>query len=419
MRRFNYGQNFQAINSSNFTWLTPLGTVEVAPGETMRGKFTTEVWSDTTNRPIMNRMYYDTFAFYIPYRLLWDRWVDFITEREEGLIEPGTTGTSRFFFESPVTTPDGCRAWNRRAYNLIFNKYFKAPFQPEVDQDNDIALRCPVRPTTFHEANSPDAQESVAVQVVDGSFTVDEFRIAAAQDRFDRARAYYGDKYVDYLMTLGVKTNWAINDEPELIGKAARDFVYHNTNATLTEQGDPTPDQFLGDSAGYFKTRVGCKIRNTFCPEHGLIFMVGVARGDILNYEGSVSPHLAKSGSAFYYSPQYESRSTLSWNTRIWGSGNNGTEYEVALPMYEEYRKPHNQVGQNNETTDKALLYFNTDEDATANPQNYSTPTEAQYAGMFTGTMGGSTQVQYCAINEVRMLKTSPIKPSAAKPPIS
>ena len=35
MRRYNYGQNFQAFNSSKMTWLTPIGFFEVAPGDTV------------------------------------------------------------------------------------------------------------------------------------------------------------------------------------------------------------------------------------------------------------------------------------------------------------------------------------------------------------------------------------------------
>lgn len=82
MRRYNYGQNFTAQQTSGFGWLTPLGFLETVPGDTVSGKWTVSSWSDTTHRPIMNRTYMDTFAFYIPFRLLWDGFPEFIKDKD-------------------------------------------------------------------------------------------------------------------------------------------------------------------------------------------------------------------------------------------------------------------------------------------------------------------------------------------------
>ena len=85
MRRYNYGQNFTVSNGGLVSSITPLGFLEVVPGDTVSGKFSNTVWSDTTNRPIMNRTYYDTYAFYVPYRLLWDEFPEFISDPDTSL----------------------------------------------------------------------------------------------------------------------------------------------------------------------------------------------------------------------------------------------------------------------------------------------------------------------------------------------
>ncbi len=116
MKRFNYGQNFTAVNSGVFSAMTPLGFLETAPGDTITGKFTCNIWSDTTKRPIMNRTYFDTFAFYIPFRLLDENFPDFVRgESETG--QQSTTGTVDFFFERPANTGSSSTVWNRRGNN--------------------------------------------------------------------------------------------------------------------------------------------------------------------------------------------------------------------------------------------------------------------------------------------------------------
>ena len=101
MRRYNYGQNFQAFNSSKMTWLTPLGFFEVAPGDTVSGVLTPDAISDTLKRKVLNRAYYDTYVFYVPYRLLMDDWPDFIGDDEyAGSGVPFNSTVTKFFFEN-------------------------------------------------------------------------------------------------------------------------------------------------------------------------------------------------------------------------------------------------------------------------------------------------------------------------------
>ena len=90
MKRFNYRVNQQALNVGAFYMLNPLGYVEIAPGDTISGKVDIDVVSDITVRPFRNRAYFDVYAFYVPYRLLFDQWVDFIKGDDSVTLPTGS-----------------------------------------------------------------------------------------------------------------------------------------------------------------------------------------------------------------------------------------------------------------------------------------------------------------------------------------
>lgn len=418
MKRFKYGQNFSAVQSGKFFQLVPLAFIEVAPGETFAGKLTSQLWSDTTSKPILNRTYFDTYSFYVPFRLLWDSWPAFIAEKDayDDITTYGTdpltkVTASKFFMEGETqayVAPDKkCLPWNRRAYNLIWNKFFRLAHENEVSLDQNTQLRVGVRPTTFHESAHAGLDiSSTQVQEFAGNIYVDNIRQAFTEDRFKRIREYYGDGYKEYLAALGVNTGWSIADEPETIGKNQRDLVYRHISATA---GNGT-DEFIGDPAGYFSSKNIHTINKTFCPEHGLIVSVGCVRMDFFNLEGNTPPWLAKATRQEYYSPEQETKTRTSWPGQLWGRDT--TDQSVTRP-FEEYRKPSNQLGSiSGLTADWSRMYYHTIQDTTGTPNSYSKPDPADFDGIFTGTMGGaSSAIHYSNFSEVRGVKHSPIKP--------
>ena len=77
--RNRYEWNCQTVNVSNPYDFTPLGYMEVVPGETISGAVEINLQSVPAVRNVQTRTYMDTFAFYVPFRLLWPEWVDYIS----------------------------------------------------------------------------------------------------------------------------------------------------------------------------------------------------------------------------------------------------------------------------------------------------------------------------------------------------
>jgi len=135
--------------------LIPVMCDEVVPGD--KFKISNEIvirWQPLI-KPILHEVNVFTHYFFVPYRLLWDEWEDFITGGPDGTLEPilptwGGAGTEhvegslwdymglpldiRPLGAEPLTFP-------RAAYNLIFNEYYRdQTLQSEVEDGNQLIL---------------------------------------------------------------------------------------------------------------------------------------------------------------------------------------------------------------------------------------------------------------------------------------
>lgn len=137
--RFQRNQNIKT--SFNAGDLIPFYLDEVLPGDTVSIDTAKVVRMSTLVAPIMDNIYLDTYFFFVPNRLCWDHWKQFMGENTESAWIPETQYTI-----PQVTSPDG--GWNVgtiadymgiptgvsnlsvdampfRAYALICNEWFR------------------------------------------------------------------------------------------------------------------------------------------------------------------------------------------------------------------------------------------------------------------------------------------------------
>lgn len=149
-------------------YLIPIYMEEVLPGDTFNLKMTSFTRLSTPLYPTMDNLTLDSFFFFVPNRLLWDNWRQFMgQENSDGTFTdyvPPTT-TSPIGGYNPCTIFDymglpikGQIASDRtlthnvfhlRAYNLIFNEWFRDEF---------IAILRPV-----NRGNGPDTYTDYAL----------------------------------------------------------------------------------------------------------------------------------------------------------------------------------------------------------------------------------------------------------------
>ena len=160
-------------------------------------------------------------------------------------------------------------AFPRRAYGAVWNQFFCTPDQTELTLPYDTATikTAPHRPTTTREKMYDSAHISTTSIP---ATNLDDLRAAFAQERFERLRAYYGEKYTDFLAAMGVSTAMSIADEPELIGQKHASASAHAFEASADVTGG-----YVGEPHDHIRAKSTCQVKRKFFSEHGLIMALG------------------------------------------------------------------------------------------------------------------------------------------------
>ena len=118
--------------------LVPIYCDEALPGDTFNLKMTAFARMATPIHPIMDNMFMETFFFAVPIRLIWDNWKKFNGEQDNpgdstDFTVPQTTidkanntvGSIHDYFGIPVNQTVTVNVLHHRAYNLIYNEWFR------------------------------------------------------------------------------------------------------------------------------------------------------------------------------------------------------------------------------------------------------------------------------------------------------
>ena len=319
MKRYRYGLNSVTHNAGQIGDYTPLGYHEVVPGDSVSGKISIKALTAPTTMLAMNRCFYDVFAFYVPFRLIWSGFPDFLISGTGTM--PQITDTFAFNFEKASMiddTVDYNSPWLRGAYWLVWNTFFRRQSETEAGlTDAGARVGCSYRPSTFHES-IPEAGtlDSQTIDTSGTSTSVDDIRLAFNTDQFNRVRQFYGDRYTDYLAAVGVKANWSITEDPELLAHSYGTMKYVVIDPTSTNDGVAV-DYPAGRPAGYWSIQTSLKMPRRFFPEHGMVCLYAAPRleqwGSTENY-----PLLRNVEQGDFWSPERDGSQLVGYEQRLW-----------------------------------------------------------------------------------------------------
>ena len=125
---FDRSHNYKTIFDAGF--LVPIYLDEVLPGDTHTVKMANFVRMATPLYPVMDDMIMETFWFYVPMRLVWDNFLEFMGEEVSG---PGTLVTRSI---PQVDAPTG--GWLEKS----LADYMGIPIGVEKDEINSLPFRC-------------------------------------------------------------------------------------------------------------------------------------------------------------------------------------------------------------------------------------------------------------------------------------
>lgn len=167
-KRSKFNLSYTVAQTMNMGALTPIGITEVLPGDTFQHATQAMIRVAPLNAPVMHPTRAQICHFFVPHRLVWDDWEDFITRGPDGDSAPvfptitldsdnanemsfgslanclGVPATEEADFSLEVS------ALPFRAYALIFNEYFR---------DQDL-----VTPLVIDTTSGPDTTTNKLMQ---------------------------------------------------------------------------------------------------------------------------------------------------------------------------------------------------------------------------------------------------------------
>lgn len=148
--RSSFKRDQDILTTMNFGKLVPFYVDEILPGSTVSIDTSVLARLSTPVHPTMGNAFMDVYYFFVPNRLVWEHWTDFMGENNAGPWAPTveyavpqvTSNTQGGFYKGSVADymgiPTGVEglsvnALPFRAYTLIWNQYFRS------DAINDFA----------------------------------------------------------------------------------------------------------------------------------------------------------------------------------------------------------------------------------------------------------------------------------------
>ncbi|UIW10383.1 major capsid protein [Flyfo microvirus Tbat2_144] len=213
MKRSKFSLSHYRLGTYNMGSLYPISVMEVLPGDTIQQATSMLVRCSPLLAPVMHPVRVRVHHWYVPYRLLWDNWEDFITGGPTGTdtsvfptITAGGTGFAVGSLGDHMGLPTGLatlqvNALPFRAYAMIWNENYR-------DQDLETEL-------VFSTASGPDSTTSRALQ-----------NVSWEKDYFTSARPF---EQKGPAITIPLGTSAPVNPSP-----AASAPTFHTGTGTPT-----------------------------------------------------------------------------------------------------------------------------------------------------------------------------------------
>lgn len=171
MSRSKFPRNFSHKTTFNAGQVIPFYVDEVLPGDTFSVRTSKVVRMQTLLTPVMDNVYLDTYFFFVPNRLVWEHWKQFMGENTESawipqvqyevpqLTAPSggwSVGTLADYMGVPTGVANlSVNALPFRAYALIMNEWFRS-------ENLTDPLNIPVDDATVTGVNSGNYVSDVA-----------------------------------------------------------------------------------------------------------------------------------------------------------------------------------------------------------------------------------------------------------------
>lgn len=181
MRRHKHSLSHYRLLTCDMGELIPVGCLEVLPGDTFQHRTSALIRFSPQLAPVMHPIQIRVHHWFVPNRLLWSGWEDFITGGRDGtgstdkyptVVGAPVVGGLMNYMGLPVTTVEQtvC-AFPFRAYNLIFNEWYRdQDLVNPIDDLDDLTIKRIAWEKDYFSSARPWTQKGPDVTVPLGAF---------------------------------------------------------------------------------------------------------------------------------------------------------------------------------------------------------------------------------------------------------
>jgi hypothetical protein len=284
-----YRQN--TYNEGYTYTLIPVHRQQVVPGQSVELTINSAFESPPFLGNLMSGGVASLYAFYVPHRLVWDQWVDFISDPQTGVTVPVNTVAWDFMFERLNPPNRAPTVLFRRGYKLVYNEFFGnadfGNFYGNVFNDAETSVKGlrtndqflgKVQGVATMPEQTYDADVTGTAPDMVATIELNELRKLLKLAKSARRSDQTGDKYVDAMRRLGVDLDWRVQMAPEFLGASHKEFQPKDTRATFSPSLPAVDAANTGQSFSRYQENLHLHVGRKFFAEHGYVMVVAAVR---------------------------------------------------------------------------------------------------------------------------------------------
>lgn len=290
--------------------LNPIYRQQVVPGQTLNLDCEVSLKTAALTKNISTPAIMSMWFFYVPHRIVWDEWTDFISKKESPPTFPVVAPYSGYLEHQ--TGSATVSALYRRAYKAVYNEYFGSEaigeahyaWYDNIATDTTTRLYGTRNPEDFaSKLQLEGATDDPEFAVTASSIPLNDFYRQMMNARSQQRSQMTGDKYVDTLARMGVDATWMIAERPEFLG--TKSMMVAPTLTAITS------DTSSGEEVARFQASLKCSIKSKHFAEHGYVIGVASCRPIIIASDrGSVDQYKTTIDD-FYSADNLDTRDTV------------------------------------------------------------------------------------------------------------
>lgn len=364
MKRTKHNLSNYKLTTLTMGDLVPVQVQEILPGDSMQLETSALIRCSPMLAPVMHPTTVRLHHWFVPSRVVWDGWEDFITggpnndnadtvpkiTLDQAMIDTGLPD----YFGIPPTVGLQVSALPFRAYNLIYNEFYRdQDLQPTLNTEDQVELMKIAWGKDYFTTARPWSQKGLDLTLplgdtatihykddgtqvyavpgganaefhfgddVDAGSKTDptnlytdlknatgvtaiQFREFFALQRYAEARSQYGSRYVEYLRYLGVTPSDARLQRPEYLGGGKSNLQFSEVLTTYDNEATSTP---AGSMKGHGISALRSRKTRKYFEEHGyVITLMSVLPKSI--YQDGVQRHWLKNDKEDFFQKELQS----------------------------------------------------------------------------------------------------------------